>query len=94
MEDDRAYRSPREPSPTRSYRDEGRMEDYPQEPSRPSRYEERIPYQRPYRERDYYDYNQDRQEDYYHEERTSREGRRGNLGADRARTYGYRGRET
>ena len=70
------------------------MEDYPQEASRPSRYEDRTPYQRPYRETDYYEYNQDRQDDYYHEERASREGRRGNLGADRARTYGYRGRET
>ena len=81
MEDNRAY-----------YRDEGRPEDYPDEPSRPgpSRYEERAPYQRPYR--DYYD--QDEQEDYYPEDRPSREGGRGNRGADRARTYGYRGRET
>ena len=72
-------------------RDEGIQEDYRDEPRPgPSRYEERAPYQRNYRE--YYD--QEDQEDYYQEERPSREGGRGNRGAERARTFGYRGRET
>ena len=52
VEEDRVYRAPRESSLTRGYRDEGRSEDYPQEAPRSSRYDDRRPYQRPYRERE------------------------------------------
>ena len=95
-EEDRVYRAPRESSLNRGYRDEGRSEDYPQEAPRSSRYDDRRPYQRPYRERDHHDYGQERQEDYYQDERISRDSRRGDrgsYGAERARAYGYRGRE-
>ena len=90
-------RAPRELSENWGYRDQGRYEDYPQDAPRTSNYDDRRSYLRSYRGRDHYDYGQERQEDYYQDEgasRDSRRGDRGSYGAERARAYGYRGRET